>query len=565
MASVRHGMDADQPGGRTWRLRGMFFGNSRYTIDNTEKAQANVRIAISILAMVYFLFGMWRGFIGYETGLFVWIAFLAVFIFSLIIRTWIHFWPGVYHARRALTILNDYGALAATMGVGAEFTAPLFAILLWVTVGYGMRYGSRYLAICTIVALICLFAIAFLSPFWRGHPFLIGTMILTALIVPAYAHFLLSDTQRARDAAVATDLAKSRFLAHASHDLRQPIHAISLFTACLRDEGLKPDQRQMVDNIDRSIVSVSRLFRSLLDISTLDSGKLQANMDTVAVGPLLQDIADQNAQAARWANVDLRVVSSGYHVHADPDLVRTMVQNILTNALKYAPGRPVLVGCRKRGRSLSIWVCDRGNGIPASELGRVFDEFHRVPIPGRDIEGIGLGLPIVRRLAKLMGVSVSIRSTEGQGTTVTLDGFEFTKSRLKPAPFERIPQGTLLDGLRILLIEDNKEVLLATSTLLRKWGCGVQAESEMPKSVVPCDFILADFDLNGPANGVECIEIVWEMLGGRVPAIIMTGHDEGHIYEQIGDRDIPILAKPLQPAELRNLLMAQRLKGVACK
>jgi signal transduction histidine kinase len=545
------------------RIRIMFFGNSGENNNGTEKAQANVRIIISLIFTFYLTFGMYVGFISDNSSYIVMVFFFTVLVVSFFIRLSVQLQPGVYPARRAIAMVNDYGFITATMIVGGEYTAPLFAIILWITVGYGMRYGSRYLAIGTGLALSSLMAMIALSSYWRDHPFLIGTFIFTAIIVPAYAHSLLGDTRRARDAAIAADLAKSRFLAQASHDLRQPIHAISLFTACLRDERLTPDQQEMVDSIDRSLNSVTRLFRSLLDISTLDSGKLQPIFETVAIGRLLQDIVDQNSQAAKWADVDIRVVPCRRYVRTDPDMVRTMVQNILTNALKYAPGKPVLIGCRKRGNSLSIWICDRGMGIPQSHLDKVFDEFYRVSMPGRDIEGIGLGLSIVKRVARLIEVSVSLRSIEGQGTMVTLDGFQIAAAppiRLAP----RSPQGMmLLDGLRVLLIEDSKEVLLATSTLLHKWGCTVQAESKAPTEIEPCDVILADFDLNAPATGVECIEMIWNRLGHQIPAIIMTGHDEGRVQEQIRDRDIPVLAKPLQPAELRAMLMAQKLKADA--
>lgn len=544
-------------------IRTMFFGNRGEAPANTEISQANVRIAIATVFTIYLSMGMLSGFIADDSAYLVMSFFVAVILIAVGIRVAAQLDPSVNPARRALAMLNDYGFIAATMIVGGEYTAPLFAILLWITVGYGMRYGSRYLAIGTGLALSSLLAIFLLSAYWREHPFLMGTLVFTAIIVPAYAHALLGDTRRSRDAAIAADLAKSRFLAQASHDLRQPIHAISLFTACLRDEQLSTEQRQMVDNIDRSLNSVSRLFRSLLDISTLDSGKLQPNFETVAIGPLLQDIVSQNSQAANWADVDIKLIACNRHVWTDPDMVRTMVQNILTNALKYAPGRPVLIGCRRSGGALSIWVCDRGMGIPRADLDKVFDEFFRVSTPGRDIEGIGLGLSIVKRVARLIGVSVSLRSREGQGTTVTLDGFQIAATPHRRKTGGSAPRLTLLDGLRILLIEDSREVLLATSTLLRKWGCIVQAEANAPPVAEPCDVILADFDLNGPVSGVECIEKIWNTLGHHIPAIVMTGHDDGRVQKQIGDRDIPVLAKPLQPAELRATLMAQKLKAEA--
>lgn len=467
--------------------------------------------------------------------------------------------PGDRPARRIFGMAHDYGAILFALSAGGAATLPVYATLLWVSVGYGLRFGRRYLVGATAAALVTLLLATYFNAYWQANPYLVLTLILTTIMVPAYVLVLLSRLQTAYDAAIEANRAKSRFLAQASHDLRQPIHAISLFTACLRDAGLGAEQRQMVDNIDRSLQSVSRLFRSLLDISTLDSGKVVARPEPVSVADLVDDVAQQNSEAAQWAGVTLRVVPSDCHVLTDRTLIATMLQNIVTNALKYAPGEPVLIGCRRRSGELAIVVCDRGPGIAREHLPRIFDEFYQVRERGdKDVEGVGLGLPIVQRLGQLLGLKIGIRSVLGRGTCVVVDGLRIVPApavapRSMPTPL------SLMQGMRVMLVEDDQDVLVATATLLKKWGCVVQAETAPPAKVDACDILITDYDLGGGVTGTDCIDQVRRLCGCEVPAIVMTGHDEGRVRSELADLGIPILAKPVRPAELRSILTAQAL------
>lgn len=167
----------------------------------------------------------------------------------------------------------DFGSIAMTLIAGGLYTVPIIAVLLSVTVGYGMRFGDRYLAAATGCAMVALTAVAIFSPVWRAQPYFLAAAVLMLLFVPVYAFALLAGTRAAWRAADAANLAKARFLSHASHDLRQPIHAISLFTSSLREAGLKPSEVAMVENIDHSLQTLTGMFRSLLDVATLNSGK----------------------------------------------------------------------------------------------------------------------------------------------------------------------------------------------------------------------------------------------------------------------------------------------------
>ncbi|MQY46828.1 response regulator [Rhizobiales bacterium RZME27] len=470
--------------------------------------------------------------------------------------------PGAKVLRRSLSLLHDYSGITFGMSVGGQYTLPVFAVLLWVTVGYGVRYGSRYLLVASICALASLAVTLVNNTYWQENLLLVLTLTLTTILVPTYLFSLLSEIHRSHRLAMEASAAKSRFLAQASHDLRQPIHAISLFTACLRDAGLLPGQRQLVENIDRSLQSVSGLFRSLLDISTLDSGKVVLRSEIASMHDLVGHILQQNSQGADWAGVELRSVDCRLHVFTDPTMLTTMLQNILTNAFKYAPGRPVLIGCRRRGGNLDIEIHDRGKGISSEHLDQVFDEFYQVRERGdRDIEGVGLGLSIVRRMAYLMGLTVEIQSREKHGTTVVIGGLTITEPP-SPVPMaNRTSVGSVLEGLRVLLIEDNTDVLSATAALLQRWGCIVQAETSPPLTSVSCDVILTDYDLGYGTTGADSIRQVRAAAGRNIPAIVMTGHDENRIREDMGEYAIPILCKPVRPAELRSTLASVRVRN----
>ena len=530
---------------------------------DVERAQAVVRLVIA---------PVWIGYVTalyhlsiLESGLARQIFVLGGLFCVASLALWLDIRrrPGNRPARRLCTMLLDYACITLTMAAGGGPMVPVYAVLIWVTVGYGLRYGSGYLLLSTVMGTGSLLVTTYCSAYWQSQPYLIITLLLTTLMVPAYMHALLKRSRLAAEAEQAANRAKSQFLAQASHDLRQPIHSISLFTACLRDGRLDGEQRRLVENIDKSLHSVARLFRTILDMYSLDSGKVVPQLETVALHSLLQQLIQQNAEAARWAKVDIHLHCRPVYVQADQGLLTTMLQNLLSNALKYAPGKPVLIGCRRRGAGLSIELYDKGRGIAPGHLDNVFEEFYRVrQARDSDVEGMGLGLSIVRRLGALMDMQVRIRSVVGKGTLAAIDGLQRVAApaeRLPGAP-TRNPSPRMLDGLRVCLIEDDQNVLLATATLLEKWGCAVHAYPSLPEVDSDFDLVITDFDLGPDASGADCIEHVRRLSGRNVPAIIMTGHDVRRVQDQVGDDSIPVLSKPVQPAELRSLLVALRLK-----
>ncbi|KTB82048.1 histidine kinase [Pseudomonas syringae pv. syringae PD2766] len=468
--------------------------------------------------------------------------------------------PSVSTRRRMFALIVDNMAGIVTITVGGEPMLPVYSVMLSMTVGYGMRYGRNYLLLATGLALASLCLIIQLTPFLQEHPAVAMMMILTMLVLPSFVYFLLSRLHIALNETQAANEAKSRFLAQASHDLRQPIHSISLFTACLRDASLGADERRLVENIDRALSAVEQLFRSLLDIYTLNQGEVNPRLETIDVDALINGLVSQNSEAANWAGVEIRVRPCRQHTCSDPALLRTLLQNLISNAFKYAPGKPLLIAGRRRNGALDIGVYDRGRGISEKHLPHLCNEFYRVREErDQDIEGVGLGLSIVKRIADLLKLHIRIGSRLNKGTVVVISGLPIVAAR-QVAPVPDIDWNKrLLGGLRVLLIEDNYNVLQATAMLLRKWGCDVQTASAIPQAGVDCDLVVTDFDLDRSATGADYISHLSELHGRRIPAIVITGHEIQHVQQSLNDPQIPVLSKPVRPAELRSLLISFKM------
>lgn len=525
-----------------------------------ELGQAKVRLAFILPASAYII-GAWAcGLFGTAVLLanllcYTLFAVVAIGLFFEVRRR-----PGVKPWRRLLAMSLDFSAITFSSITSGEALLPLFGVLLWVTVGNGLRYGRGYLLLATGLSLTALAAIIAGMPFLQRYPTVALMMLVTALLVPGYVYFLLTRIQDSLRETQAANLAKARFLAQASHDLRQPIHSIGLFTACLRDSQLSADQGQLVDNIDRSLLGVEQLFRSLLNIYTLDQKQVSPRRTVVDLDTLVDDLIRQNAEAARWAGVQVRWRPCRLQVYSDPALLLTSLQNLLSNALKYAPGRPLLLAVRRRQGRLALVVYDQGPGIAAEHLPHLCEEFYRVrEARDRDIEGVGLGLSIVQRIARLLDLELRIRSRPGHGTAVSLQGLPLAAVTAEPRVRPASGPQHLLTGWRVLLIEDDANVLLATATLLRSWGCEVTTATSIPAGAVACDLVITDFDLDRSASGADCIAYLNRLQGRRIPAVVVTGHDIPQVQQALGDAEIPVLAKPVRPAELRALLLAFRV------
>ncbi len=526
-----------------------------------ELGQAKTRLFNVPIAIAYTHFSglLWALPATAQTALVLYIVGFALFtVFSFLN---ILYRPGNYPIRRLANMAGDYASLAIVMILGQTTAMPLYALILWVTLGNGMRFGQRYLLIAAIMAQLALLALILGSEYWRSQFELMVTFSVTAIALPTYALMLLRETARARDTAQVATLAKSRFLAQASHDLRQPIHAAGYYIGALRGSPMNADQVNLVNRIEQTLGGVARLFKSLLDIAKLDSGTIDVRAEPVALKPLIDEIISNNEQFIQWNDIELRTVLVDVTVDADPTLLTTMVQNLLSNAIKYSPGKKILVGVRRRGSSASVEIYDQGVGIDGEHLPYIFEEFYRGHAAGdHDAEGVGLGLAILQRLAALCGFSIKLDSKRGVGTSVRLSGIPISQSRMLPPAHVDNTIPSPLAGLRVILIEDDINVLEATETLLKRWGCVVQAFAKMPEQAADADMIISDFDLGASATGAQAIAAIRTQLTRALPAILMTGHAEESLHHRNTPEDVIVLAKPVQPAALRSVLSSIRTR-----
>jgi signal transduction histidine kinase/CheY-like chemotaxis protein len=536
--------------------------------NTSELAQTKVRLAILVVIATYvFCFGA-----SFQSVLSLapWAQIILLYYACYTPFALALYWsalskPGHYPARRLAGMALDYGSLGFSIIIEPVIMMPLHTVILWITVGNGMRYGQRYLWIANAFALTTTGVVLAVVPASTSSPFMVIMLMLSVIAIPQYAASLLKRIEKARREAEAANLAKSQILAQASHDLRQPLHAIGLFTASLRRTGLNQQQDDIVDRIDRSLHGVAQLFRALLDLSTLDSGAISPKPEAVSVGDLMAEIVQQNLQQAEWKAIELRFVDTDKIVFTDKVLLTAMVQNLISNALKFSNGHSVLVGCRQKGTHLSIAVFDQGVGIEPAHLPHVFEQFYQVKHTGdTDRQGVGLGLSIVARMADLLNLEVSATSALGRGSCFTIANLTVLEKSEKKLVNSQ--QGhsqmskTPIADISILLVEDDADILIATQELLNSWGCRTTASATIPGHGDDFDLIITDYDLGEGKTGLDCIAMVRKRCNRQMPAIILTGHDDSHIWDESADGAIPILKKPIRPAELRSAISTACVK-----
>jgi len=406
-----------------------------------------------------------------------------------------------------------------------------------------------------------------------------GLMLLYMIVLSSYArtfHALLKESWRLRfanvslvdalivqkDEAERANAAKTRFLAAASHDLRQPLHALGLFVSALRKKIRKPDTREIVSNIDNSVTDLQGLFSVLLDISRLDAGVIQPEVTSVSVQELFDRLARDFSPAAVAKGLALRFVATRAVVVCDRALLDRIVRNLVSNAVRYTDSGGIVVGCRRHGQRLQIQVCDSGIGIAPAERGNVFQEFYQIGNPERDRnKGLGLGLAIVERLAALLKLPLALHSVPGRGSCFTI-GIPRAAESSAAIPDEMpAPLIGRLRGALIVVIDDERAVRQGMQVLLADWGCdsvlaasGDDALAELAIRGRAPDVILADYRLREGRTGPEAIRAVQAAWGENIPAIIVTGDTAPERLREAQASGFRLLHKPLPPARLRAVL-----------
>ncbi len=371
---------------------------------------------------------------------------------------------------------------------------------------------------------------------------------------------------QAQQLAEEANIGKTRFLAGAGHDILQPLNAARLYCSALLEKSRQGDVRQVANNIDSSLDSVEAILGAVLDISRLDTGALKPNDTVFNVGDLLRQIGTDFQPLAQGKNLDLRIVPSSAHVETDRNLFRRLIQNLVSNAIKYTRDGKVLVGIRRRGDMCELQIVDTGIGIPKNKLNAVFGEFTRLDEGAKEAEGLGLGLSIVDRIARVLRLEIRMYSEPGKGTrfSVILPRSAGVATSTEAGAAVAVRPSGALAGLNILCIDNDPRILDGMRLLLEGWQCRVHTignSSEIgarkAQNQSPPDVILADYHLDGE-NGFEAIAALRRHFGNDIPSILLTADRSAEVKARAEELQIPIINKPVKPAALRAVLTRHR-------
>ncbi len=368
---------------------------------------------------------------------------------------------------------------------------------------------------------------------------------------------LVADLRIQTEVALRANADKSRFLAAASHDLRQPIHALGLLLGALREQTRGVVARRLIDHMDVSVAAMDDLFSALLDISKLDAGVMEARAAAVPVGPLLARLRRDHFDEAAAKGLILRARPTDAVVWSDPALLERVLRNLVVNAIRYTERGSILISCRSEGAGLRLEVWDTGIGIATDDQALIFEEFRQIGNPERDrAKGLGLGLAIVRRTLPLIGATLSLSSVPGRGSVfrLHLPRAPALASIIDPSGVTPAPRA----GAIVLVIDDESDIRRAMAALLTGWGmANVVAGSAdemialLPTLAEPPGLILSDYRLRDDRNGIDAIAEVRAACGRAVPAILVTGDTAPDLLETIRASGLTVLHKPVAHGRLR--------------
>ena len=363
-----------------------------------------------------------------------------------------------------------------------------------------------------------------------------------------------------KEEAERANIAKSRFLAAASHDLRQPLHALGLFLSVLENRVQGEESRVVMRNMGDAVTALDELLNALLDISKLDAGVMQQRSEPVAIGELLDQVRNQFASAAAQKGLRLIIRPCRVLVHSDAVMLRRILVNLVSNAVRYTSHGGILVGCRRRQDRLRVEVWDTGIGIPEDKSDVIFEEFVQLQNPERDrSKGLGLGLAIVARSAKLLGCPLSMRSRVGKGSVFAVELPIVTEvaPSLEEVPLP-LPEETSIADLTVAVVDDDTVILVGMQALLSEWGCRVVVARNGNElfhglgAAVP-DIVLSDYRLVDE-DGIEVLNRVRERYGVSVPCVLITGDTHPERLQKARQSGYQVLHKPVGAARLRLLL-----------
>ena len=496
------------------------------------------------------------------------------------LRVWFH-WLILCNALMGLL----WGSFSITV-ILAQDVVYQFAMLTgaaMLTVGALFSVGTFYPVFCafflgemlpTLAALVgtysplqigmagvaCVYAYFMLWFGWRFYISYVDSLLLRFENLE-----LVHKLQLEKDVAEKANFAKSRFLAAASHDLRQPMHALSLYHGAMENLPLASDALTLLHHARRCSEDMDEMFDVLLDISRMDAGAISPRLEVFALQTLLDRTRIEFAPLAAQKGLQLRVTPCSLYVHSDPALLLRIVRNLVANAIRYSQHGKVLVGCRRVRGGVRLGVYDMGCGIAPQQQEAVFEEYVQLSNPERDrTKGLGLGLAIVRRLAALLGVSVTLKSQPGRGSVFSFE-MQCVQAPATPEALQMDTSTASLQGCFVVVVDDEAQVRQALAILLKQWGCEVVTASSGEEAVqqlaehtrVP-DILLCDYRLREQATGLDAIQLLRTEFCDDIPALLITGDTAAERLQALRQSGLPVLHKPLRPQALYTAITQNR-------
>jgi signal transduction histidine kinase/CheY-like chemotaxis protein len=475
----------------------------------------------------------------------------------------VRWFPAGDIGHQALLIVCLFGVIMGGLNLTSVYKPTLYGFALPALVPLIGRVAwegdSLHIFIASVLSVVLCFILRF------GHN--LNNLMAHSLAMRYENIDLIGELQaqtaaadRARATAEAANRGKTQFLAAASHDLRQPLHAMGLFAAALSARAQDREARHLVSSINASVEALERLFSALMDVSRLDAGAIAPRRTAFALGPLFERVDREFAPLAAAKGLRLAVVPTRAWVDSDPVLLERILANLASNAVRYTERGGVVIGARRRGSRLALEAWDSGVGIPAAEREHIFEEFYQVASPARPGgKGIGLGLAIIRRLAALLDHPISVSSQPGIGSRFSVEVPQMPGPAAEAsAHAASVAESAPLAGACVAVIDDEEIVLQGMHALLGAWGANVigatscdAALSALGEAQTYPDLIIADYRIAPDEVGIDVIARLRDELGAPIPALLISGDSAAATLDTLRRSGVDFLLKPVLPEELK--------------
>jgi signal transduction histidine kinase/CheY-like chemotaxis protein len=468
-------------------------------------------------------------------------------------------------AHQALLIVCLFGVVLGGLNLTAIWRPSFYGFVLPALVPLIVRVAWSGDPVHVDTAVVMSVVLGFVLAF--GHRV---NDVLTQAMAMRYENVDLIDELRAqtraaldaRAAAESANRAKSQLLAAASHDLRQPLHAAGLFVAALATRAVDTVVRALVGRVQSALDALESQFAQLIDLSRLEAGALRAERTRVALAPLFGSLVAEFRPQAELKGIRLVAVGTRLAVDTDPALFARILRNLVANAVRYTRSGGVVIGARRRGERVVVEVVDTGMGIAPEHRARIFEEFFQVRAAGTaspNGRGMGLGLAIVRRLARLLGHDVAVASCPGRGSRFGIAAPRVTGVRvpLRREPAGVTPTGGALAGATVAVVDDDASSVEAMRTLFAAWGATVAGGRDADDALAELahlercpDLIVADLRLERDASGLDAVATLRHEMGTRVPALVVSGDTSLPAMQAVRNAGLALLPKPVVPDAL---------------